>query len=115
MRMFPWLAAAALLIPGAASASSMVIGSGLARCAIEAADAERRHAGTLDTAPARISDSPSSYEDQVATFVNRGIIRARMNDFAGCARPITIARSGSIPNEPEAYLNKGALVLKTAA
>ena len=47
MRIFPCLAAAALLIPGAASASSMVIGSGLARMCYEAADAERASQGTL--------------------------------------------------------------------
>jgi tetratricopeptide (TPR) repeat protein len=111
MRLFPCLAAAALLIPGAASASSMVIGSGLARMCYEAADAERATPATLDTCNRAISDEPLSYDDQVATYVNRGIIRARMSDFAGALSDYDHAIRLN-PNEPEAYLNKGALVLK---
>jgi tetratricopeptide (TPR) repeat protein len=111
MRMFPCLAAAALLIPGAASASSMVIGSGLARMCYEAADAERATPGTLDVCNRALSDEPLSYEDEVATFVNRGIIRARMSDFSGALSDYDRAIRLD-PGEPEAYLNKGALVLK---
>jgi tetratricopeptide (TPR) repeat protein len=112
MRLFPCLAAAASLIPGAASASSMVIGSGLARMCFEAADSERATPGTLDACNRALSDEPLSYDDQVATYVNRGIIRARMSDFAGAESDYDHAIRLD-PTEPEAYLNKGALVLKT--
>lgn len=111
MRVFPYLAAAALLIPGTAFASSMVIGSGLARMCFEAADAERATPGTLDICNRAISDEPLSWTDQVATYVNRGIIRARMNDWPGALNDYDRAIRLN-PAEPEAYLNKGALVLK---
>lgn len=111
MRIFPCLAAAAVLIPGAASASSLVIGSGLARMCYEAADAERATPGTLDTCNRAFTDEALSYDDEVATFVNRGIIRARLSDFAGALSDYDHAIKLN-PNQPEAYLNKGALVLK---
>ncbi|MBA2919850.1 tetratricopeptide repeat protein [Sphingomonas sp. MAH-20] len=111
MRLFPCLAAAALLIPGAASASSMVIGSGLARMCFEAADAERATPGTLDACNRALADEPLSFDDQVATYVNRGIIRARMSDFAGALSDYDRAIRLD-PGQAEAYLNKGALVLK---
>src|SRR6476660_1377584 len=105
MRMFPWLAAAAFLVPAAASASSMVIGSGLARMCFEAADKERATAGTLETCNRAIADEPLSFDDQVATYVNRGIIRARLNDWPGAIADYDRAIHLN-PNEPEAYLNK---------
>lgn len=112
MRIFPCLAAAAALIPGAAFASSMVIGSGLARMCFEAADAERATPATLDICNRAINDEPLSFDDQVATYVNRGIIRARLNDWSGALSDYDRAIRLD-PDQPEAYLNKGALVLKT--
>ena len=111
MRIYPCLAAAIFLIPGAASASSMVIGSGLARMCFEAADKERATPATLDICNRAISDEPLSWTDQVATYVNRGIIRAHMNDWPGALNDYDRAIRLN-PAEPEAYLNKGALVLK---
>ncbi|GAO38002.1 hypothetical protein SCH01S_01_01660 [Sphingomonas changbaiensis NBRC 104936] len=112
MRLFPCLAAAAVLIPGAASASSLVIGSGLARMCYEAADAERASPAALDTCNRAIADEPLSFADEVATYVNRGIIRARMDDWPGALADYDHAIRLD-PKQPEAYLNKGALVLKT--
>lgn len=111
MRIFPCLAAAAFLVPGAATASSMVIGSGLARMCYEAAEAERASPGTLDICNRAMSEEALSYDDQVATYVNRGIIRARLNDVDGALLDYNRAIKLK-PSEPEAYLNKGALVLK---
>lgn len=111
MRFFLCSAVAALLLPGTAYASSLVIGSGLARMCYEAADAERATVATLDICNRAITDEPLSFDDMVATFVNRGIIRARMNDWSGALADYDHAIRLN-PNEPEAYLNKGALVLK---
>ncbi len=111
MRIYPFLAAAALLSSGAALASSMVIGSGLARMCYDAAEAERANQGTLDICNRAISEEALTYDDQVATYVNRGIIRARMNDPEGALNDYNRAIRLD-PAEPEAYLNKGALVLK---
>ena len=111
MRIFAYVAAAALLIPGAASASSTVIGSGLARMCYEAAEAERATSAILDICNRAISDEPLSYDDQVATYVNRGIIRAHMNDWPGALADYNRAIKLD-PTEAEAYLNKAVLTLK---
>ena len=111
MRILPCLAVAALGIPGTASASSMVIGAGLARMCYEAAESEDARPATLDTCNRAISEEPLSFDDQVATYVNRGIIRARMNDWPGALSDYDKAIRLD-PGQPEAYLNKGALVLK---
>lgn len=111
MRLFLCLAATVIAFPGAADASSMVIGSGLARMCYEAAEAERATPGTLDICNRAISEEALTYDDQVATYVNRGIIRARMNDAVGALADYNRAIKLK-PSEPEAYLNKGALVLK---
>ena len=111
MRILPCIAVVALVVPGAAYASSMVIGSGLARMCYEAADAEDSRQATLDVCNRAINEEALSFEDQVATYVNRGIIRARMNDWPGALADYDRAIKLD-PSEAEAYLNKGALVLK---
>ena len=111
MRISFCIAAFALVLPAAAQGSSMVIGSGLARMCFEAADAERASPAMLDLCNRALIDEPLSFADQVATYVNRGIIRARMNDLSGAVADYDRAISLD-PSEPEAYLNKGALVLK---
>jgi len=104
-------AAAAALLPGAAHASSMVLGSGLARECFEAAEAERASPAAVATCDRALTEEALAYEDQVATYVNRGILRARLGDVAGAHGDYDRALRLD-PNEPEAYLNKGALVLK---
>lgn len=111
MRSFPWFAAAALLIPGAANASSLVIGSGLARMCFEAADKERASKATLDICDRALTEEALSFDDQVATYVNRGILRARMSDWVGATADYDRAIRLN-PAESDAYLNKAALVLK---
>lgn len=106
------LAAAATLVPGAASASSLVLGTGLARECFEAADKQRASPAAVATCDRALTEEALPYDDQVATYVNRGIIRARLGDFVGAHADYDRALRLD-PNEPEAYLNKGALVLKT--
>lgn len=112
MRSALLLAAAALTFPAAAPAASLVLGSGLARSCYEAADAERASPGTLDICTRALVEEPLGYDDQVATYVNRGIIRARLNDLAGATADYDKAIKLN-PNEPEAFLNKATLVLKS--
>ena len=111
MRSFLSLAAAALLVPGAAEASSLVIGSGYARSCFEAADKERASPGTVELCDRALTEEALSFGDQVATYVNRGILRARLNDWAGATADYDRAIKLD-PAEPDAYLNKAALVLK---
>jgi tetratricopeptide (TPR) repeat protein len=111
MRLFTCFVASLLAFPGAAFASSMIIGSGLARQCYEAADAEIATIQSIDTCNRAIGEEPLAFGDQVATYVNRGILRAHMSDFAGALNDYDRAIRMD-PQEPEAYLNKAALVLK---
>ena len=111
MRCVPLLAAAMIMPPAAAQASSLVIGSGLARMCFEAADKERASKGTVDICDRALTEEALSFDDQVATYVNRGILRARLSDWAGATSDYDRAIRLN-PAEPDAYLNKAALVLK---
>lgn len=112
MRLALCLVAAAVAFPGAASASSMVVGSGLARMCFEAADSERANSSTIGVCDRALTEEALGWDDQVATYVNRGILRARVGDFAGAMADYNRALKLD-PTEAEAYLNKAALVLKT--
>lgn len=91
-----------------ASASVMVIGSSDARMCYEAADSPimpqvidlRRCDSALQT------DNLSAYET-VATHVNRGILRLRRGQIDQAIADFDRAMQLD-PNQPEAYLNKGA-------
>ena len=102
--------AAAVAIP--ASAGVTVIGAGSARLCYEAADStllpQARDMRYCDEALLR--ENLSAYEI-VATHVNRGILRLRRNSvdeaIADFDRAIALD-----PEQPEAYLNKGAALIR---
>jgi Tfp pilus assembly protein PilF len=104
--------AALCALPAAASASSLVLGSGFARMCFEAADAERANSSTISICDRALTEEALAWDDQVATYVNRGILRARTGDIAGAMSDYNRALKLD-PNEPEAYLNKATLVLKS--
>lgn len=112
MRLALCFAGTAALLSGSAHAASMVIGSGFARMCFDAADSERANASTIAICDRALSEEALSADDHVATYVNRGILRARTSDFAGARSDYDRAIKLD-PGEAEAYLNKGALVLKT--
>lgn len=105
------IAAIALAIPAAAEASSMVMGSGLARLCFEAADSERANSSTIGICDRALTEEALAWDDQIATYVNRGILRARVGDHDGAMADHNRALKLD-PHEPEAYLNKATLVLK---
>lgn len=105
------IAAIVVAFPAAASASSMVVGSGLARLCFEAADSERASASTIEICDRALTEEALAWDDQVATYVNRGILRARIGDHKGAMADYNRALKLN-PQEPEAYLNKATLVLK---
>ena len=95
-----------------AGASVMVIGNSSAVACYQAADSSI----APDTADLRNCDEalrnePLASHDVVATHVNRGILRLRRNQvdlaMADFDNAIRID-----PNEPEAYLNKGAVYIR---
>jgi Tfp pilus assembly protein PilF len=112
MRLTLYLAAAIATLPGTSFAASMVIGSGFGRMCFEAADSERANAQTLGICDRALSEEALAPDDRVATFVNRGILKARLGDFPGATADYDRALKLD-PTEAEAYLNKGTLVLKT--
>lgn len=106
------LALVAVSIPSVASAASMVMGSGLARMCFEAADSERASSIAIGTCDRALTEEALAWGDKVATYVNRGILRARLGDRQGAMADYDRALKLD-PAEPEAYLNKATLVLKS--
>jgi len=102
--------AAACAVP--ASASVMVLGSSSARLCYEAADSpmlpQARAMRHCDEALQR--EALSRYEE-VATHVNRGILRLRKGQVDGAVADFDAAIAID-PNQPEAYLNKGAALIR---
>ena len=106
------LAAALAAIAVPAAASVMVIGNSAARRCFEAADSPLSpQVADIRGCDGAIRDEPLSREDLVATHVNRGILKLRRNmiDAAIVDFDTAIAMN---PNQPEAYLNKGAALIR---
>ncbi|MFN3388558.1 MAG: tetratricopeptide repeat protein [Allosphingosinicella sp.] len=108
------LAAAAALDPvvSVLAAQAVVLGHSSARLCYEAADS--RGATTkqsLDRCDQALAEEALSRHDEVATYVNRGILKLRQNriDAAIADFDAAIARD---PDQAEAYLNKGVASLR---
>lgn len=104
-------AAAALLVATPAVGAVSVIGNSAARSCYLAA--ESRSAPSLDVL--RFCDDALhrgglNDEEQVATFVNRGILKARLGKIDSAITDYDAAL-GRDPDEAEAYLNKGFALL----
>jgi tetratricopeptide (TPR) repeat protein len=104
-------AAAALLVATPAVGAVTVLGNSAARSCYLAAEA--RGAPSLDSL--RFCDDALSLEglneeERVATFVNRGILKARLGNLDQAISDYDAALSRD-PDEPEAYLNKGFALL----
>lgn len=107
------LTTAAVMIAAApASAAVTVLGSSSARMCFEAADSpsvpDRDGIEYCNTA---ISDEALSQYELVATHVNRGILRSRTGNTNGAIQDFDRALSLD-PNQPEAYLNKGVVLIR---
>lgn len=107
------LAAALLVAPSAPGmASVMVIGNSSARACFEAADSPiAPDSDDFRTCDAALRDEALSRHDQVATYVNRGILRLRRNQIDMALVDFDTAIRLD-PAEPEAYLNKGAALMR---
>ena len=101
---------AAISVP--ASASVMVIGNSSARSCFEAADSPLApDAEDFRTCDAALRDEALSRHDLVATYVNRGILRLRRNQVDMALADFDTAIRLD-PAQPEAYLNKGAALMR---
>lgn len=114
MRIHFLFAAAGLIAASPALAAVAVVGNSAARTCYEAA--ESRAAPTfasIRTCDEALRQDVSQY-DIVATYVNRGILKARMGRVAEAIVDYDEALELN-PNEPEAYLNKGFAMLHLPA
>lgn len=103
-------AASALLVSatGAASQAITTIGSSAAQACYEAA--RDRRMADVSTCDQALSGALSS-SDLVATHVNRGILHALREDYSSALLDYDRAIALD-PDEAEAYLNKGLLLLR---
>ena len=97
-----------------AFASVTVIGNSSARMCYEAADSpttpQMRDLRFCDEA---FEQEALSQHDRVATHVNRGILRLRRDQFDASIADFDAAMTLD-PRQPEAYLNKGAALLRSS-
>jgi Flp pilus assembly protein TadD len=105
------LAAAAAFIALPASASVTVIGDGLAVSCYKSAESRIATQQTLRECDAAFTEALLDH-DRVATHVNRGILRLIRRDFAAAEADFNEAIRLD-PREPEAWLNKGILLIKS--
>jgi tetratricopeptide (TPR) repeat protein len=106
------LALLAAGIPASTLAGVTVIGAGDARLCYEAADSPTppRRIDMQRCDNALLRDNLSRY-DTVATHVNRGILRVRTGQIDAAIDDFDDAIRID-PNQPEAYLNKGAALMR---
>ncbi|HKR24676.1 MAG TPA: tetratricopeptide repeat protein [Allosphingosinicella sp.] len=94
-----------------AFAGVIVLGSSSARLCYEAADAPVRPTPRdLALCDEALGEPGISHHDYVATFVNRGILRLRRGLVEESIGDFDRAMALD-PNQPEAYLNKGAALI----
>lgn len=104
--------AAATLIAVSAEAAVTTVGGSSARSCYEAADVPGvASTAALDACDAALNQGAISAEDIVATYVNRGVLRMRRGDLAGAIADFDEAIRRD-PEEAEAYLNKGAALIR---
>lgn len=112
MHYFVIAAAAAGLVwaSGAASQAITTIGSNAAQACYEAARDQRTARADLSNCEQALADGLAS-PDLVATYVNRGIIRALRADYSQALVDYDKAIALD-PGQAEAFLNKGLLLLR---
>lgn len=105
-------AVAAALVAGTAPAQASVFTVGsLASSCYQASLSYKVTPLALADCTRALDGEPLSFDDRVATFVNRGIVRMNLSDHAGADRDFDTALTMD-QNEPEAWLNKGLLKLR---
>lgn len=104
---YGWIAIASLAASGA-SASVQTIGGTLAKSCFEAAEAKLATANALSDCDRAMAEEALTWENRVATFVNRGIVRLFRNDLVNAERDFDSALAMN-PNQAEAWLNKGVV------
>lgn len=105
------LTPAAILVAAPAIAGVTAIGSTNARICFEAA--ENGSTGRIPDCDRAITEEALTPSDIVATHVNRGILRLRKGQVQAAIQDFDAALARD-PEQPEAYLNKGAAMMRSA-
>jgi tetratricopeptide (TPR) repeat protein len=106
------LAAMVAAVASPVSASVVVVGGSAARTCFEAADSPLQPTiMDLRSCDQALTDEALVRADIVATHVNRGILRLRRNQIDAAIRDFDDAIALD-PSQPEAYLNKGAALVR---
>lgn len=104
--------AALAAVAAPAGAAVTVIGSSSARMCYEAAEAETPPLpASLEHCDVALNGEATTEYDIVATHVNRGILRSRTGNIEGALKDFDAALALD-PNQPEAYLNKGVVLIR---
>jgi tetratricopeptide (TPR) repeat protein len=108
-----FLAAATLaMVAAPAFGAVQVIGSTSARLCYESADSQGKPSpDELQRCNVALSEEGLTPHDEVATYVNRGILKLRLGRLEEAASDFDSA-IGKDPSEPEAYLNRGMAALR---
>jgi tetratricopeptide (TPR) repeat protein len=105
-------AAAALLAATPAAAAVSVIGNTAARsCYLAAESRSAPSLGAVQFCDDALHREALTEDEMVATYVNRGILKARLGNLDAAVSDYDTALSRD-PDEPEAYLNKGFALLR---
>ena len=107
-------AATLVALPAASPAAAAIttVGGSFARACFEAADVPGNASdAALEGCDAALTREAITAEDLVATHVNRGVLRMRRGDLAGAVADFDEAIRRD-PNQAEAYLNKGAALIR---
>lgn len=105
-----FLATSAALVAATvpASASIITVGGSLARSCYLAADARNATTQNLTVCDRALTEQALTERDELATHVNRGILRMVRGDLASARADFDRALAMD-PNEPETWLNLGVL------
>lgn len=104
-------AAASATLPASASPSVMTIGGSFAEGCFEAAKNRNASMDTLRTCDYAIAAQPLTFDDTLATYVNRGILRMIRKDYTGAQADFTAATTMD-PTRSEPWMNLAYLRLK---
>ncbi|MFI4933517.1 MAG: tetratricopeptide repeat protein [Caulobacterales bacterium] len=108
LRIFAGAAVLALLAAGSARAAVTVIGDSLAEDCSKAAFEGKADTGSLNMCTMALQEGLLDRRDQAGTLINRGVIRLRLNDFAGARADFDLAIA-TAPKLGEGWVNRGAV------
>jgi len=109
--LFLAVSAAALTTALPASAGIMTIGGSYAEGCFKAAEQHSRTLESLNTCDRAFTEEALSRDDELATYVNRGVLRMLRDDYARAHTAFTTAMAMN-PNRSEPYMNLAILQLR---